>query len=85
MKKSFLVLLAAVLLAGCVRYDVTLSNGTKLTNVRKPVLDQQTDQYLVKNANGKTMHIPSGRVREIAPHEEQKVKGQKNDSSFFLN
>lgn len=88
MKKSFLVLLAAVLLSGCVRYDVTLNNGTKLTNVRKPVYDNETEQYVIKTATGKPMRVPAGRVVRIAPHEEVKikgVKGQKADSSFFLN
>jgi hypothetical protein len=60
-------LLAAVL-CGCVRYDVTETNGIKLLNVRKPVRSADGTYYTLKLGNGQTTIIPSSRVIYIVPH-----------------
>ncbi len=63
---------AAVLLAGCAhRYDMVLTNGTRVTNVSKPTLDRQEGVYTYKDVAGNVKHINSGRVVEIAPHSDK--------------
>jgi ABC-type Fe3+-hydroxamate transport system substrate-binding protein len=63
-----LVLLVAVFVAGCAsRYQIVLTNGTILTTNSRPKLDKATNSYTYKDAKGKTVVIPSGRIREIAP------------------
>jgi hypothetical protein len=75
MKNVFLLLLAAVLLAGCVhRYDITLVNGMKMTHVSKPKLDNDTGMYTFTDIRGKKKTISASRVVEIAPHSEMKSK-----------
>jgi hypothetical protein len=71
MKKIFLLLFAAAALSGCkTSYDVTLSNGTKIREVTKPVLDRTTDQYQFKTIDGREMKISAGRIKLIEPHGE---------------
>jgi hypothetical protein len=61
--------LAATLLAGCAHhYDITLTNGIRLTNVTKPVLDRDSGVYTYKDLNGRVRHVFAGRVVEIGPH-----------------
>ena len=69
MKQALLLaLVAAGLVAGCASsYKITLTNGTVLTTNSRPKLDKATDSYSYKDARGKTVVIPSGRIREIAP------------------
>jgi len=65
-------LLSAALLAGCARhYDMTLSNGTRITNVTKPVLSREAGAFYYKDVAGKVHHVSSGRVLEIKPHSEK--------------
>jgi hypothetical protein len=73
MKNIFLVLLGAVALTGCMhRYDVTLTNGMKITHVSKPKLDKQSGLYVFKNIKGQKEYITAARVIEIAPHSDEK-------------
>jgi hypothetical protein len=66
------LLLSAALLAGCARhYDMTLTNGTRITNVTKPVLNREAGAFYYKDVAGKVHHISSGRVLEIKPHSEK--------------
>jgi hypothetical protein len=74
MKNILLLLLWAVLLAGCMHgYDITLVNGIKITHVSKPKLNKQTGVYTFKDIKGRTNSISAARVVEIAPHSNQKV------------
>jgi hypothetical protein len=60
---------AAALLAGCAhRYDMTLTNGIRVTNVTKPVLDRQVGVYTYKDVVGNVKHVSAGRVVDISPH-----------------
>ena len=72
MKWTFsLFLLTAILATGCKsNYDITLSNGAKITGISKPKLDKKTDRYVYKDAAGVEKSVPAMRVREIQPHEE---------------
>jgi hypothetical protein len=64
------LLLAAATLAGCVRrYDIMLTNGGELTNVRKPTRDETNGYYTYLNSKGQTNIISIGRVIEIHPHQ----------------
>ena len=75
MKRIFVLLCATVLLSGCVRYDVTLTNATQLTNVPKPRHDKNRDVYIIKSGDRETV-IPSYRIISIEPHQESKYKNQ---------
>ncbi|MEO5804205.1 MAG: YgdI/YgdR family lipoprotein [Verrucomicrobiota bacterium] len=69
--KNLFMLLTAFTLVGCkTSYDVTLSDGKKITGVSKPVLDKTKDQYQFKMADGREVKIYAGRIRTIAPHGE---------------
>jgi hypothetical protein len=80
MKKTLFALFTAVLLVGCARYDVTLNNGSKLSNVSKPKLDKERQVYVI-SGGGKTREIKSSRIVLIEPHQEEKFK---TDNSQFL-
>ena len=49
-------------------YDMTLTNGMRITNVTKPVLDRGEGAFYYKNVAGTVRHISAGRVVEIKPH-----------------
>jgi hypothetical protein len=69
MKKVLPVLVVALLLTGCAhRYDMTLTNGIRITNVTKPVLNTDTDQFTYKDVAGNERHVSAARVMEIKPH-----------------
>jgi hypothetical protein len=82
--KQLAWLLAAALLTGCAhRYDMTLTNGMRLTNVSKPILDRESGVYTYKDVSGKVRHVFAGRVVEIAPHSRKnKVPGSMQQSSL---
>jgi hypothetical protein len=62
-------LCAAMLLMGCARhYDLTLTDGTRITNVTKPVLDRQTGVFSYKDVTGHVHQKNAAHVVEIAPH-----------------
>jgi hypothetical protein len=62
-------LLCAALLGGCAHcYDMTLTNGERVTNVTKPVLDKQKGVFTYKDVAGHLHHISAGRVVDIGPH-----------------
>jgi hypothetical protein len=62
-------LFSAGLLAGCAqRYDLILTNGTRITNVTKPVKNLEAGAYYYKAVDGSVSHVSAGRVVEIKPH-----------------
>jgi uncharacterized lipoprotein YajG len=70
-------LTALFLLAGCAhRYDITLTNSVRLTNVSKPVLDRGAGVYIYKDVRGQEHRIIASRVVQIDPH------SRKNDHPF---
>jgi hypothetical protein len=69
MKLLFPSLAAVLLLAGCAHhYDLTLTNGIRVTNVSKPILDKNAGTYTYKDASGQERQIPASRVVEIDAH-----------------
>ncbi len=67
-------LFSAALLAGCAhRYDMTLTNGQRVTNVTKPVLKRDVGAYFYKDVAGNVHHVSAGRVVEIAPHSSKNI------------
>jgi uncharacterized lipoprotein YajG len=72
MKKVLPMLAAVVLLAGCARhYDMVLTNGIRVTNVTKPVLNNEAGSYTYKDVAGTVRHVSQSRVLEIRPHSRQ--------------
>jgi hypothetical protein len=67
MKTLLLPLLVSLLvLCGCAHeYVIKLSNGSQVTAASKPKL--QGSAYHYKDAYGRDISIPSGRVTEIEP------------------
>jgi hypothetical protein len=60
---------STALLAGCAhRYDITLTNGVRLTNVTKPVLHRDDGVFIYKDVTGKEHHVNAARVVDIGPH-----------------
>lgn len=76
MKRFVLMALAAALLAGCVRYDMLLTNGGRITNVSKPRFDGTNGIYSYKDVTGQEHVVSAGRVVQIMPH------SKKNDNGF---
>jgi hypothetical protein len=69
MKKVLPLLVAALALAGCAEhYDMTLTNGVRVTNVTKPVLNTDTETFYYKDVAGNEHHVGQARVLEIKPH-----------------
>ena len=69
MKRFALIILGAGLLTGCAHhYDMTLTNGIHITNVSKPMLDEDNGVYVYKDVAGNKRYISAGRVIEIKPH-----------------
>ena len=60
------LLLACVLLSGCVKYRVTLNNGESFTVLGKPKYDQVNDVYRYKSG-GEEHAVRSSRVLSIGP------------------
>ena len=67
MKNLLLILLLALAgLFGCAHsYVITMNNGMRISSPTKPRL--QGSKYVFKDARGKEISVPVGRVREIAP------------------
>ncbi|HEY3855533.1 MAG TPA: YgdI/YgdR family lipoprotein [Verrucomicrobiae bacterium] len=73
MKKVLPSLAVALLLSGCARhYDMTLTNGMRVTNVTKPVLDEEASTYSYKDVAGNEHKVSQVRVLEIKPHSHRK-------------
>jgi hypothetical protein len=69
MKKVLPMLGLTLLLAGCAHhYDMYLTNGVRITNVTKPVLNDNTEQFTYKDVAGNEHHVSAARVLEIKPH-----------------
>ncbi len=61
-----LVLAALIALTGCAsHYVIKLNNGVRLTTASKPKLEGGF--YVYKDAQGRKVSVPRGRVTEIAP------------------
>ena len=71
-RSLFVLLLAAATLCGCVRYDMTLTNGGKVTNIRKPKISKDHSYWSYVTDNGTTNIVPAGRVISVGPHEKTK-------------
>jgi len=72
------LLLAAGVLCGCARrYDITLTNGQQLTNVRKPKLNKAGGYYYFVDGRGRTNVISASRVVEIDPHQKSSFTSPK--------
>jgi len=82
-KQLTLALAASLLLAGCARYDIRLTDGRTFINVRKPVYNKDADQYVIKNATGKSFTVNKSKVSVMEPH--QSTKERMKDGSFYLN
>jgi hypothetical protein len=67
MKNRMICLILVVMaLAGChSMYQITLTNGTRLTAASKPKL--VGNNYVFKDAMGREVNLPAGRVQEIQP------------------
>jgi hypothetical protein len=67
MKRTFLVVVLSTLaLTGCSRhYAMTMTNGSRIVTASKPKL--KNGSYFFKNAEGKEVVVPAGRVRQITP------------------
>ncbi len=73
MKKVPALLVLALLLSGCARhYDMTLTNGVRVTNVTRPVLDEENNTYTYKDVAGTEHKVSQVRVLEIKPHSHKK-------------
>ena len=68
LRTVFALLLTAATLCGCVRYDMTLTDGGKMTNIRKPKYYPQNGYYICTLASGKTITIPASHVVSVVPH-----------------
>lgn len=69
MKKVTPFLAAALLVTGCAQhYDMVLTNGIRVTNVTKPVLNDDNATYTYKDVAGNVRHVSESRVLEIKPH-----------------
>jgi hypothetical protein len=67
-------LLFAALLTGCAhRYDITLVNGERVTNVTKPQLNGDKSAFYYKDVAGVEHHVFAGKVVEIGPHSNRHV------------
>jgi hypothetical protein len=53
-----------LLLAGCLRYDMTMQNGDVIRSRTKPKLNEH-GAYVYKDLAGKEKEIPSMRIRQI--------------------
>jgi hypothetical protein len=67
--KLLLLLFFAMLFQGCAhRYDIMLTNGSRVTNVTKPVLNRETGTFTYKDVAGNEHKLSAGRVVDIGPH-----------------
>ncbi len=77
MKKLILpLLLSLAVLSGCAHaYVMKLSNGARISTTSKPRLEK--GNYYYKDATGRKLSVPAGRVMEILPAsmaEEEKTR-----------
>ena len=72
------MLVTALLLSGCAQhYDMTLTNGVRVTNVTRPVLNSEAGQYTYKDVAGVERHVSQSRVLEIKTH------SRRNDAALL--
>ena len=83
MKRIFSLLVIALALTGCAQhYDMMLTNGMKITRISKPVLNQDTGQYIYTDALGRKKAISAMRVTDIRPHSNSSQFQTTSDSKF---
>jgi hypothetical protein len=82
MKGSFCCFVLVLLLTGCMRYDVTFTNGLKITSVSKPRLNKQTGDYTFVDGSGRKVNVKQGRVLLIQPHQKSNPKSKLKSESF---
>jgi hypothetical protein len=69
MKRLIVLLLGAGLFCGCAHhYDMTLTNGMRIINVRKAAVNKATGQVDYTDVAGHKRHISLARVVLIEPH-----------------
>jgi hypothetical protein len=47
---------------------MTLTNGVRVTNVSKPVLNREAGVYTYKDVAGNVKHVNAAHVVDISPH-----------------
>ena len=67
----FALLLTAAALCGCARYDIALTNGGGVINVRKPTMSKDGSYWSYITAKGTTNTIPASRVINVVRHGEK--------------
>jgi len=72
MKRVLPLLLGAALISGCARYDMQLTNGMRVENIHKPVINKAGGVVEYTDAKGRKTTISMARVVEIEPHQKQK-------------
>jgi hypothetical protein len=64
--------LSAALLTGCARrYDILLTDGTRVRNVTRPVKNKDTGMLNYKTVDGTVHSKSAARVVEIVPHSDK--------------
>jgi hypothetical protein len=52
-----------------------LTNGIRITNVSRPLLDRDQGIYTYKDVTGQSREVSAGRVVEIEPHSNKQAQG----------
>jgi len=77
-------LFCAALLAGCARrYDITMINGERVSNVTKPILDRDRGAFFYKDVTGQEHHVFAGKVVEIWPHSNKNIRPGSDPKTVF--
>ncbi len=63
------LILVCVTFTGCMKYRITLTDGTHFTVLGKPKLDEDRGVYRYK-AGGAERTVPTGKVKSIEPSSE---------------
>ena len=62
-------LLSAALWTGCARhYDILMTDGTRVTNVTRPIKNKETGMLVYKDVAGHEHQKNAAHVVEISPH-----------------
>jgi len=65
-------LACVALLTGCARhYDILMTDGTRVTNVTRPVKNKETGMLLYKDVAGHEHQKNAAHVVEIVPHSDK--------------
>jgi hypothetical protein len=84
MKRSFPLLLALALCAGCARmYNITLNDGDTISSRGRPVFDRARSGYIYTDPEGHATYISMLRVKEIEPQAWAKSDASKGGIKFL--